>query len=269
MSLSVLLVGSGKMGQALLGGWVEDHILPSNIVAVDPNSENLAAATALGCQGVASPDDIDPAFQPDVMVLAVKPQMMEAVLPTYRGFTDKGTMVISIAAGTAIAQFEEAFGSTAAIIRTMPNTPAAVRRGMIVCCANSIVQDDQRKLCQHLMEAVGVVDWVEDEDMLDAVTGLSGSGPAYVFYMIEAMIAAGVAAGLPEKLSETLAEATIAGAGELARQSDEAPAVLRQNVTSPNGTTAAGLEVLMAEDGLTPLMIKTVAAATRRSRELR
>ncbi len=269
MSLSVLLVGSGKMGQALLGGWVEDLVSPGDIVAVDPNPENLAAATSLGCQGVASPEDIDPAFHPDVMVLAVKPQMMEAVLPTYRNFADKGTLVISIAAGTAIAQFEAAFGSTAAIIRTMPNTPAAVRRGMIVCCANSAVSADQRQTCQSLMQAVGVVDWVEDEDLLDAVTGLSGSGPAYVFYMIEALTAAGVAAGLPEKLSETLAETTVAGAGELARQSDEPPAVLRQNVTSPNGTTAAGLEVLMAEEGLKSLIIKTVAAAAQRSRELR
>lgn len=269
MSHSVLLVGSGKMGQALMGGWLEELVSPSHITAVDPNPDNLAAAISLGCNGVLSAEEIDADLQPDVMVLAVKPQMMEAVLPTYRNFADNGTLVVSIAAGTPISQFEAAFGPSAAIIRTMPNTPAAVRRGMIVCCPNSVVSGEQRELCHLLMSSVGVVDWVEDEDMLDAVTGLSGSGPAYVFYMIEALTAAGIAAGLPEKLSATLAETTVAGAGELARQSEDPPAVLRQNVTSPNGTTAAGLEVLMAEDGLQPLITETVAAATRRSRELR
>jgi len=269
MLLSVLLVGSGKMGQALLGGWIDHHIAPSDVVVIDPNPDNLAVATGMGCHGYTSPLDIDKRFQPDVMVLAVKPQMMAEVLPTFKAFTDKGTLVVSIAAGTAIEQFEEAFGNEAAIIRTMPNTPAAVRKGMIVCCPNAKATKDHERICNILMEAVGTVAWIEDEDLLDAVTGVSGSGPAYVFYMMEAMKEAGIKAGLPADLAEMLAENTVAGAGELAIQSKETAAQLRKNVTSPNGTTAAGLEILMAKDGLGPLMRKTVAAATKRSKELR
>lgn len=257
------------MGQALLGGWIDHHIAPSDIVVIDPNPDNLAVATGMGCHGYSSPLDIPAEFQPDVMVLAVKPQMMEAVLPTFKSFADKGTLVVSIAAGTTIAQFEEAFGEGAAIIRTMPNTPAAVRKGMIVCCPNAYVTKDHERICDILMEAVGTVAWIDDEGLMDAVTGVSGSGPAYVFYMMEALTAAGISAGLPADLAELLAENTVAGAGALALQSNETAAELRKNVTSPNGTTAAGLEILMAEDGLGPLLEKTVAAATRRSRELR
>ncbi|MEH6548305.1 MAG: pyrroline-5-carboxylate reductase, partial [Sneathiella sp.] len=157
---------------------------------------------------------------------------------------------------------------TASIIRAMPNTPAAVRQGMIVCCQNGHASPQQLEICDKLMTAIGTVAWIEDEKLMDAVTGLSGSGPAYVFHMIEAMAAAGVRAGLPADLAETLAEVTVAGAGKLAISSDEPASKLRENVTSPNGTTAAGLAILMAEDGLGPLIEKTVAAATKRSREL-
>ena len=150
----------------------------------------------------------------------------------------------------------------------MPNTPAAIGRGITVACANTPVTDSQRALAQRLLEAVGAVDWVTDEALLDAVTAVSGSGPAYVFLMIEAMTDAGIAAGLAPELAERLARATVAGSGELARQSDDSAAILRQNVTSPGGTTAAALEVLMAEDGLAPLMRRAVVAATQRSREL-
>lgn len=269
MSLSLLLVGCGKMGQAMLGGWIQNGIDPARIVAVDPAPDNLAIARGLGCTAVAAADDIPTGFRPDVLILAVKPQVIRDVLPTYRAFAEAGTLVISIAAGTRIATFEEAFGVGAAIIRTMPNTPAAVRQGMLVSCANAKVTAAERELCDRLMRAIGDVAWVEDEEMMNAVTGLSGSGPAYVFYLIETMAAAGVKAGLPEDLAIRLARQTVAGAGALALQSEESAAQLRINVTSPNGTTAAGLEVLMDEtSGLGPLMEKTVAAATRRSREL-
>lgn len=269
MTLSLLLVGCGKMGQAMLGGWIDHDIDPASIVVVDPNSENLSVAEKLGCQAVLSAADIPDAFRPEVIILAVKPQVISDVLPTFRAFAEKGSLVVSIAAGTRIATFEAVFGESSAIVRAMPNTPAAVHQGMIVCCPNAHVSAGQKDHCDLLMQAIGSVAWIEDETLMDAVTGLSGSGPAYVFYMIEAMTGAGVKAGLPEDLAIQLAQETVAGAGALARQSDEPAAQLRQNVTSPNGTTAAGLEVLMNEEiGLGPLMEKTVAAATARSKEL-
>ncbi|MZR32453.1 pyrroline-5-carboxylate reductase [Sneathiella litorea] len=269
MSLSLLLVGSGKMGQAMLGGWIDHQVDPANIVVIDPNSENLAVALKLGCRGIGAASEIPTDFKPDVIVLAVKPQIISDVLPTFRAYAETGSLVVSIAAGTRIATFEAAFGETAAVIRAMPNTPAAVHQGMIVCCPNPHVSLVQKNHCDWLMRAIGSVAWIEDEGLMDAVTGLSGSGPAYVFYMVEAMTAAGVQAGLPEELAIQLAQETVAGAGALVRQSDETAAQLRKNVTSPNGTTAAGLEVLMNEkSGLGPLMEKTVAAATIRSKEL-
>lgn len=269
MTLSLLLVGSGKMGQAMLGGWIDNQIDPANIIVIDPDLKNLDVASRLGCRGISTASEIPGDFEPDVVVLAVKPQIISDVLPTFRAFAEKGSLVISIAAGTRIATFEAAFGETAAVIRVMPNTPAAVHQGMIVCCPNAYVSAAQRTHCDRLMQAIGSVAWIDDEGLMDAVTGLSGSGPAYVFYMIEAMTAAGVKAGLPEELAVQLAQETVAGAGALARQSGETAAQLRKNVTSPNGTTAAGLAVLMNEEGgLGPLMEKTVAAATTRSKEL-
>ncbi|MAZ01837.1 MAG: pyrroline-5-carboxylate reductase [Sneathiella sp.] len=269
MPLSLLLVGSGKMGQAMLGGWIENGFEPAEIVVIDPNTENLAYATELGCRGIGSAEDIPDDFQPDIIVLAVKPQIIKDVLGTFRQMTERGSLVISIAAGTTISTFEEAFGKSVAVIRVMPNTPAAVHQGMMVCCPNPQVNARQKNHCDQLMQAIGEVAWIEDEGLMDAVTGVSGSGPAYVFYVIEAMTAAGIDAGLPEDLAVKLAEQTVAGAGALARQSAETAAQLRENVTSPNGTTAAGLAVLMNEKkGLGPLMKETVAAATNRSKEL-
>lgn len=268
MSISILLVGSGKMGQAMLGGWVDTFVNPADIVVVDPNADNLAVAQGIGCMGHRSPNDIEESFQPDAIVLAVKPQMMADVLPRFRSFAAQGALIISIAAGTGIRTFADAFGDDAAIIRAMPNTPAAVRQGMIVCCQNGNASSEQVNMCDELMTAIGTVAWIEDEQHMDAVTGLSGSGPAYVFYMIEAMTAAGIQAGLSKDLAETLAEVTVAGAGQLAIQSDDPASKLRENVTSPNGTTAAGLAILMAKDGLGPLIERTVDAATKRSREL-
>jgi pyrroline-5-carboxylate reductase len=179
-----------------------------------------------------------------------------------------GALILSIAAGTKIEFFERHLGSDAAVVRVMPNTPAAIRRGMSVLCANANVSAAQRETADRLMAAAGATAWLDDEGLMDAVTAVSGSGPAYVFLLIETLAAAGVAAGLPEALSKQLALETVAGSGALAQASNDDPAQLRVNVTSPGGTTAAALEVLMAEDGLAPLMRRAVAAATRRGKEL-
>ncbi|MBE7638072.1 pyrroline-5-carboxylate reductase [Sneathiella sp. P13V-1] len=268
MSMSVLLVGCGNMGGAMLGGWIEQNIKPNNIVVVDPSPDNLEKAQKLGCRSFSSPLLIEEGYVPDVIIFAVKPQVIGDVMESYKEFAREGALIISIAAGTKIQKFQEQLGQDAAIIRTMPNTPAAIRQGMMVSCGNEHVTEEHKKLCDILMEAIGETAWVEDEDDIDRVTGLSGSGPAYVFYMIESMIKAGVAAGLSEELSTLLAKTTVAGAGQLAIHSTEDVSKLRENVTSPGGTTAAGLQVLMAEDGLAPLMEKTVAAAIVRSKEL-
>ena len=267
MGTRILLVGCGKMGGALLGGWLGGDVTAGDVTVVEPfGGEDVKQR--FGVAVVEAVDAVADGFVPDIVVFAVKPQNMDEILPLYRNYVRPGTVFLSIAAGRTIASFEKYLGEGAAIIRTMPNTPAAIGRGITVACANTPVTDSQRALAQSLLEAVGAVDWVTDEALLDAVTAVSGSGPAYVFLMIEAMTDAGIAAGLAPELAERLARATVAGSGELARQSDDSAAILRQNVTSPGGTTAAALEVLMAEDGLAPLMRRAVVAATQRSREL-
>jgi pyrroline-5-carboxylate reductase len=193
---------------------------------------------------------------------------MEEIVPDYARFVRPGTVFLSIAAGRPIAFFEQHLGADAVIVRSMPNTPAAVGRGITVLCGNAHVTDDQRAVCQTLLEAVGEVAWVEDEKLLDPVTAVSGSGPAYVFLLMETLAQAGVAAGLEPALAEKLARATVIGSGELAHLSSDPAAILRKNVTSPGGTTAAALDVLMADNGLQALMTRAVDAATRRSREL-
>ncbi len=268
MNTSIMLVGCGNMGRAMLGGWLDEGVKPNDVVVIDPSSDNQEKAAKMGCRAFSSPLVVEDNYQPDVIILAVKPQVISDVISSYKKYTDAGALVISIAAGARIHLFEESFGAETAIIRTMPNTPAAIRKGMMVSVGNANVTEQHRKICDMLMQAIGTTAWVDDEALMDAVTGLSGSGPAYVFYMIEAMRNAGVAAGLPEELALLLAKTTVAGAGELAQSSTDEVEQLRINVTSPNGTTAAGLSVLMADDGLTPLMSATVAAATKRSEEL-
>jgi len=265
----ILLAGCGKMGAAMLEGWLDQGVAGADVVVVDP-----AAATHDAFGGrvavVGRAEDVDPAFRPDVVVLAVKPQVMAEVAPAYRRFADSsagGAVFLSIAAGKTLAFFAGLLGE-AAIVRAMPNTPAAVRRGMTVAVANDAVSDAQRGLCDGLLAAIGQVAWVEEEGLIDAVTAVSGSGPAYVFLMAEALAQAGREAGLPDELAAALARATVSGSGELLRQSAESAAALRQNVTSPGGTTAAALAVLMADDGLQPLMTRAVQAAAARSREL-
>jgi pyrroline-5-carboxylate reductase len=265
----LLLVGCGKMGGAMLAGWLAASDTPRPIVVVEP-----APAPGAIPQGhadvlhVADAGALPADFRPEVVLLATKPQVMDDVVPAYARFAGPGTVFVSVAAGRTLAYFARHLGPAAAIVRTMPNTPAQVGRGITVCCANAVAGAAQRDLAGRLMAAVGEVGWVEDEALIDAVTAVSGSGPAYAFLLVECMAEAGREAGLPDELAMRLARATVAGAGELLHRAAESAGQLRRNVTSPNGTTAAALEVLMAADGLQPLMSGAVAAATRRSREL-
>ena len=269
MDASLILVGGGKMGGALLAGWIARGLPASQVRAVEPaEAARKALEATLGVTVLAEPAGIDAGFKPDVVVLAVKPQMMAAAAPAYARFAGPGTFILSIAAGKTIATLRRLLGERAAIVRAMPNTPAAIGRGMTVCCAGPGVTPAQRKLANLLMKAVGEVAWVEEEGLLDPVTAVSGGGPAYVFLLVETLAAAGTAAGLPADLALTLARATVSGSGELLRQSSEPPAALRRAVTSPAGTTLEALKILMAPDGLEGLMIRAIAAATRRSREL-
>jgi pyrroline-5-carboxylate reductase len=217
---------------------------------------------------VAAPDQVAADFRPAVVVFAVKPQSMDEVVGHYARFKAPETLFLSIAAGTRIAYFEAALGADAAIVRVMPNTPAAIGRAMSVLTANANVSEAQRGLAERLLAAAGATAWLEEEGLMDAVTAVSGSGPAYVFLLIECLAEAAVAVGLPEALAAQLALETVAGSGELARRAEAAPSQLRVNVTSPGGTTAAALEVLMAGDGLGPLLRRAVEAATRRGQEL-
>ncbi len=269
MDRPLLLVGCGKMGGAMLRRWLDREIAEAGVIVVEPVAE--AVAEFSGRPGVTTLDGVAAVgaeVRPAAVVFAVKPQRMDRAAAPCARFVKPETVFLSIAAGKTIAYFSGRLGAEAAIVRAMPNTPAAIGRGITVCCANPLASADQRALCQRLMAAVGEVDWVEDEALLDAVTAVSGSGPAYVFLLIEALAEAGIKAGLPAELAMRLARHTVSGAGELARLSDQPAAGLRQDVTSPGGTTQAALEILMAEDGLQPLIDRAVAAATRRSREL-
>jgi pyrroline-5-carboxylate reductase len=268
----VLLVGCGKMGGAMLAGWLARGIAGATAPVTIVEPEAASTAPFQGKSGVAIVGDagaLAPDLKPQVVVFAVKPQSMDGVVPHYRRFAGPETVFLSIAAGRPIRYFQQHLGPDAAIVRVMPNTPAAIGRGISVACANPKVGEAQRVRCGELLSAVGEVAWIGDEKLLDPVTAVSGSGPAYVFLLAEALAEAGVAAGLPADLSMRLARATVAGSGELLHRAGEPAAQLRQNVTSPGGTTAAALEILMArQDGLGRLMTRAVAAATRRSREL-
>ena len=269
MAGTILLAGCGKMGSALLGGWLDSGVNALDVTVVE-SFEDAATAVAgqFGVAVVPGTDDIPADAAPKTIVFAVKPQSMDDTAPAYARFAGADTVFLSIAAGKTIDYFQGILGSQAAIVRAMPNTPAAVSRGITVACANANTDDTQTSRCNGLLEAVGVVAWIEDEGLMDAVTALSGSGPAYVFALGECMAEAGIEAGLPEDLAHQLARETIAGSGELLHQSSNNAGELRTNVTSPGGTTAAALDILMAEDGLRPLMTRAIAAAAQRSRDL-
>ncbi|WP_315757379.1 MULTISPECIES: pyrroline-5-carboxylate reductase [unclassified Bradyrhizobium] len=259
---TIVLAGAGKMGGAMLTGWLAGGLDPARVVVIEPMPS--AEITALVARGVRlNPTAAAPA---EVVIVAVKPQMFPDAGPALKPWVGDATLVLSIMAGTTIAGLQQTIGG--AVVRAMPNTPAAIGRGITVAVPAANVSAAQRALTDALLRATGAVEWVDDEVLMDAVTAVSGSGPAYVFLLAEELARAGVAAGLPEALATKLARDTVSGAGELLRQSDLPSATLRQNVTSPGGTTAAALSVLMRADGFQPLLTRAVAAATARSKEL-
>ena len=262
---SLLLVGAGKMGGAMLDGWIARGLAPKRIVVIEPQPGK--AVKALTRRGI----KLNPKGKiaaAAAIVIAVKPQSAPAALPPLRPYVGQTTLVLSIMAGRTIGFLEQSLSPGTAIVRAMPNTPAAIGRGISVAVGNAKVSTRQRKLASDLLAAIGKVEWAGDETLMDAVTALSGSGPAYVFLLAEAMTKAGIAAGLPADLASCLARETVAGSGELLHRSALDAATLRQNVTSPGGTTAAALEVLMGPGGFEELLTRAIAAATRRSREL-
>lgn len=269
MGDSFILAGCGKMGGAMLDGWIESGRADGGVHVIEPFAGAIERFFSVPQVTIyQNADEISADVKPSVVILAVKPQTMDEAIAPLRRFVGPDTVFLSIAAGKTIGYFESQLGAEAAIVRAMPNTPAAVGRGITVHSPNARVSAEQTAMCGALLSAVGEVIAVDDEGLMDAVTAVSGSGPAYVFLLIEAMAAAGEKAGLPAGLSMRLARATVAGAGELARLSDEPASQLRVNVTSPGGTTAAALEVLMADDGVGPVFDRAIAAATIRSREL-
>jgi len=269
MTVKVVLAGCGNMGYAMLSGWLKSGKLrPDETFIVEPNAELRARAKALGSSGGSEAGDVPPGAVPALVVLAVKPQVIREVTAGYRRFGDGRTTFLSIAAGTAVATFEEILGERAPIIRCMPNTPAAIGKGMMVTFANERVSDNARKFVADLLSASGRVASIDDESLMDTVTAVSGSGPAYIFHFIECLTAAAESAGLPTETAKLLAMQTVYGAASLAAESREDPGVLRQQVTSPNGTTAAALAVLMGEDRLKRLLTEAVEAARLRSIEL-
>jgi len=264
ISASIVLAGAGKMGGAMLSGWLAQGLDARRIVVIEPAPS--PEISALAKQGVRLNPSAKDAGAITALVIAVKPQSFREAGASLKPFSASSTLVVSIMAGTTIASLEEVCGGN--VVRAMPNTPASIGRGITVAVAAKKVSAAQRSVADALLRAIGSVEWVEDEMLMDAVTAVSGSGPAYVFLLAEELARAGVAAGLPAELATKLARETVAGSGELLHRSDIASATLRQNVTSPGGTTAAALEVLMGADGLQQLMTRAVAAATRRSKEL-
>jgi pyrroline-5-carboxylate reductase len=264
---SLVLVGAGKMGGAMLEGWLTMGVQAAGITVLDPlPSPELVAMCAK--HEVALNPPLAKVKAPQVIVLAVKPQMLDAVAPELQLIAASDTMVLSVLAGKTLANISARLPNARAIARAMPNLPASVGRGITGVFAGPDVTMRQRSMIVSLLSAVGRVEWVDQEDLIDAVTGVSGSGPAYVFYLVECLARAAEAEGLPADVSMRLARATIEGAGELLARTDIPPSVLRQNVTSPGGTTAAGLQVLMANKGLDTLVRATVHAARKRAEEL-
>lgn len=263
---NLALIGAGKMGGAMLEAWLSLGLELRNVAIYDPQPSARILSLAQRGLSLNPPERAVENFA--VVVLAVKPQVAANALPSVSALLAERTLVISIMAGRTLSFLESALPADASIVRAMPNTPAAIGRGISVAVPNSKVTAAQRELADRLLAATGAVEWIADEHLMDAVTAVSGSGPAYVFLLAESLARAGEAVGLPPHLAETLARATVAGAGELLHRSPLDPATLRKNVTSPGGTTAAALDILMAANGLDPLMRKAVAAAAKRSREL-
>jgi pyrroline-5-carboxylate reductase len=258
----LVLLGCGKMGSAMLAGWLERGLPAASVWVIDPRPSDWLKGTGVNING-------DLPAAPGIVLIAVKPQMMGEALPSLQAMGNADTLFVSVAAGTSIATYEDMLGGKTPVVRTMPNTPAAVGRGITALIGNGAASDEDLARAELLLGAVGQTVRLDSEDQMDAVTGVSGSGPAYVFHLIETLAVAGEAQGLPADLAMKLAKATVAGAGALAEQADDSPSQLRVNVTSPNGTTQAALEVLMDDDdGFPALLNRAVAAATKRSKEL-
>jgi pyrroline-5-carboxylate reductase len=269
MNARVLLAGCGNMGYAMLAGWLKSGLLKGpEAFVVEPIPDLKDRAAALGAEVLSYARDIPTQLKPELIVFAVKPQVIREVATHYRRFVATGSTFLSVAAGTKIKAFEDILGADAPVIRCMPNTPAAIGKGMMVTVTNGKVAPAVMTFVDTLLAASGEVAAVESEDLMDAVTAVSGSGPAYVFHFIEALTAAAESAGLPRQTARLLAMQTVHGAAVLAFESQEDPGKLRQQVTSPNGTTAAALAVLMGEDRLKKLVGEAVEAARLRSIEL-
>jgi pyrroline-5-carboxylate reductase len=264
---TLVLAGAGKMGSAMLEGWLKAGADPAKIIAIDPMPPQ-EVLQLLAKHNIRHNPELSEITDAEVIVVAVKPQVMDDVLPNLVSLKSSRPVILSVAAGKTIATFAKHFGADASIIRTIPNTPAAIGRGITAMCANAHVSKSQMELATALLSSTGEVVTVADESEIDLVTAVSGSGPAYIFYLTECMAAAGEKIGLSPSLAMQLARATVAGSGELMRQSGIDAATLRQNVTSPKGTTYAALQVLMADDGMMPLFEKAIAAAAERSKEL-
>ena len=264
----LLLVGCGKMGGALLRGWLKRGVPGAQVFVVDPAPRDLEDVQARGVTIVTAIDPLPAGLQPAIILLAIKPQFMDEALPAYRRFAKPGAVFLSIAAGKTVAYLKGKLGPSAIVVRSMPNTPAAVGRGMSVLLRDPKVAPATLDLCGQLLSAVGEIGWIDDEDQINAVTAVSGGGPAYVFLLIECLAEAAKEMGLPADLAMKLARETVTGSGELAHQSNESATKLREAVMSPKGTTLEAINVLMAPDGLQPLLNKAIAAATRRGREI-
>lgn len=261
----LLLVGAGKMGSSMLEGWLDQGLDPARVTVMDPSPPPEAVAL-MEARGISRNPTVIP--EPAVAVIAVKPQMLDKALPALAAVLGPDTLVLSVVAGKTIANFRAALPRVSAIVRSIPNTPAAVHRGITVATSSPGTTGRQIDIADRLLRAIGTVEWVKDEGLIDAATAVSGSGPAYVFLLVECLASAGRALGMAPDLADRLARATVEGSGELLTRSPLAPEILRQNVTSPNGTTAAALAILMAEDGLEPLLREAVAAAAKRAAEL-
>lgn len=262
---NILLIGCGKMGGALLSGWLKAR-LAQKIVVIELGPMPYILANEKSIDWLSDSTKLADSFKPDAVVLAIKPQMMQDALPPYRRFNQ--ALFVSIAAGRTLASLASILGAETAIVRTMPNLPASISQGITAGIASQCVTATQRGLAERILSVVGEYCWVEQEAWLDHVTAVSGSGPAYVFLLVEAMAAAGEKLGLPADLAIRLARQTIVGSGALLKQSPQTAAELRAAVTSPKGTTQAALDVLMADHGLTQLMEQAIKAASKRGQEL-